>query len=474
MPQEGKDRPQVNKTTKRKVNDMKTILISAIALALTALVLQASSLNTVEVSAPAIHCIFNPACTNLTEESTSPIALPGTTGSGFLQTRVILGETNSMAAGLFGYEYRVDLSGIVTDTNHPVCLTNIIRCSTNRVEVRATNVVCRTNRVGVLKAVTCITNYLPATNLIVWLTNAIPGTNVQRCFTNSTGAIVCFTNVFPGTNVVLCITNRVPPRTIIACQTNIIDPGREIVLCFTNRVRYHTNVVTCRTNITTCPGSPPCIKSLRIKFGAPWPFDFNQDGTNDQVYVVSSGGAGTVHPASIKRDGKKIEFRFSPPLCAGEASVFVGLLSPLPPRDVDARITLTAGSKLTAATRAPGHSRLADCDFDKLSNEIKDLHTRDLLGSNDQEREARRSALLSYVDAAGLAAQADNLDVVLANLAQITIRVDGGANDWLTQDAAHDVDERLEDLLECLEDASGRDLDDDHDGDNDHDDHDDD
>jgi hypothetical protein len=452
---------------------MKTILIST-AVGLMAFASQAASLHTVAVGAPAIHCIFNPACTNLAEESASPIALPGTTGSGFLQTRVILGETNSLSAGLFGYEYRIDLSGIVTDTNHPVCLTNVVRCSTNKVEIHTNEVVCRTNVVGVAKVVTCYTNRIPATNVVICLTNTIPGTNIQRCFTNAAGAIVCITNVFPATNVVICVTSRVPARIVIACQTNIIDPGREVVRCSTNRVRSHTDVVTCRTNVTHCPWSPPCIKSVRIKFGAISPFDFNHDGTNDQVYVVTSGGPGTVRPASIKRDDGKIVIRFSPPLCAGEASVFVGLLSTLPPRDVDARIKLTSDSKLTVGARAPGGARLIRCDFDDLAEEISDLRTRDFLGSNDQEREARRGALLGYVHEAALAAQADNLDGVLAALAQIIVRADGGTNDWLTHDAADEVNEELEDLLECLEDASGRDLDGDNDDHDDGDDHDDD
>ena len=373
------------------------------------------------------------------------------------------GETNSLAAGLFGYEYRIDLSGIVTDTNHPVCLTNVVRCSTNRVEVHTNKVVCRTNLTGVVKVVTCFTNRIPATNLVSCLTNAIPGTNIHQCFTNAAGVAVCITNVFPPTNVVICITNRIRARTIIACQTNVIDPGREIVQCFTNRVSYHTNVVTCRTNLTQCPGSPPCIKSLRIEFGTLSPFDFNQDGTNDEAYVVTSGGPGTVRPASVSRGGKHIVIRFSPPLCAGEASVSVGLVSARPPHDVDARIKLTSGS-MKADARAPGGSRLIECDFDGLADEIRDLRTRDFLGSTDAEREARRSALLVYAQAAALAAQAGDLDGVLSALAQIIVRADGGTNDWLTRDAAHEVNEKLKDLLECLEDASGHDLD----GDNHH------
>ena len=158
---------------------MKPILIST-ALGLMTLASQAAPLKTVDAGVPAILCIYNPACTNAAQESFSPIALPGTTGSGFLQTRVIRAQTNSLAAGLFGYEYRVDLSGIVTDTHHPVCLTNVVRCSTNSVEVHTNQVICRTNVVGVVKAVTCITNILPATNIVTCITNRIR-TEAKRC-----------------------------------------------------------------------------------------------------------------------------------------------------------------------------------------------------------------------------------------------------------------------------------------------------
>ena len=54
---------------------------------------------------------------------------------------------------------------------------------------------------------------------------------------------------------------------------------------------------------------------------------------------------------------------------------------------------------------------------------------------------------------------------MISALAQIIVRIDGGTNDWLSHDAAEKLNDRLKDLLECLEDASGRDLDGDDDRD---------
>jgi hypothetical protein len=85
------------------MNITKPILIST-ALTLMVAAAQADSLRLVQVDASAIQYLFNPNGTNLVEETNSPIALPGTVGTGFLQTRVILGESNALAAGLFGYE----------------------------------------------------------------------------------------------------------------------------------------------------------------------------------------------------------------------------------------------------------------------------------------------------------------------------------------------------------------------------------
>ena len=65
------------------------------ACALTVAASQAAPLSITEVNAPAINCVFNLNCTNLVEDTVSTITLPGTTGSGFLQSRIVSGEPDS-------------------------------------------------------------------------------------------------------------------------------------------------------------------------------------------------------------------------------------------------------------------------------------------------------------------------------------------------------------------------------------------
>src|SRR4051812_31375087 len=89
----------------------RTLALSA-ALLLTAVAAQAVAISPVQVNGSAIGCVFSPACSNVVEDTATPFTLPGTVGTGILHTRVILGESNSPAANLFGYEYRLDLSGV--------------------------------------------------------------------------------------------------------------------------------------------------------------------------------------------------------------------------------------------------------------------------------------------------------------------------------------------------------------------------
>ncbi len=444
---------------------MKTILTSTV-LTLMAAAAQAASLSPVEVDALAISCLFNPGCTNVVEDSSSPLTLPGTVGTGSLQTRVILGESNSPAAGLFGYEYRIDLSGVTLDPAVPPCFTNVLRCLTNRVWVSLTNVVvCRTNVAGVSNVVDCVTNRIIGTNIVFWVTNSFPATNIQHCYTRASGAVVCITNSFPATNYVRCFTNRVPARSIIICQTNRVPLG-DVVTCTTNNVRYFTNIVTCTTNTVPCPESTPCIKTLKINFGPiVSKLDFDTSGSStDQVYVVTTGGLGTVAPTEITLVDGKLVLQFSPPLCPGDSSFSVGLLSRGAPRDRQARLTLSNGPKVVAAARAPQMVRPIVCDFSKLVEEIRGLESREILAPNTRAGEGRRTALLELVRAAEAAARAGNAEDVTTALATILDRTDGTGNDWLASGAARKVNKMISDISKCLVDHEDH-----HDGDKDDD-----
>ncbi len=443
-------------------------------LGLSAMMVQGEALKVAMVTAPANDCFFNTNCTNTAQEYLTPIVLPFTGSNGVLRTRVLSAATNAPAAGYFGYEYTVDLSGVVVATNHPVCLTNVVRCSTNRTGIHTNRVTCSTNLVGVVKAVTCVTNRSAATNILTCITNLFPGTNIVSCFTNTTG-VVCVTNVFPPTNYVVCTMTRFPARKFVSCQTNIIDPGRFVVQCRTNRVEVHTDVVTCRTSLVHCPGSPPCITSLSLKVGK-WitAADFDGDGTNEQIYVVVGGTNATntaVSPASIKRDGSKLVLRFDPPLCAGQSSMTIGFVSAASPQSAEARLQFTGGNKVKATVAGPRRSHAAECDFGDLAKAITQLRVREFIGASDQVREQRRAELLANVQAAATAAKSNNEDGVLSALASIVAKVDGGTDDWVTRYGAEKIGRELKELVDCIEDETDQDSDH-HDGD--HDDEDDD
>lgn len=74
-------------------------------------------LKVVQVSAPPINCVFDASCTVVVTDTTAAIHLPGSTGTGFLQSRTFRGLPGSPAAGLYAYLYRVDLRNAAGVTN---------------------------------------------------------------------------------------------------------------------------------------------------------------------------------------------------------------------------------------------------------------------------------------------------------------------------------------------------------------------
>ncbi|MBL7791461.1 MAG: hypothetical protein JNK77_03985 [Saprospiraceae bacterium] len=69
-----------------------------------------TNLNIVTVSAPAINCIFDSDCNVTANDTSDDFVLSGMAGSGFLQSRTLpVGEAGTPGAGLYAYEYRIDL-----------------------------------------------------------------------------------------------------------------------------------------------------------------------------------------------------------------------------------------------------------------------------------------------------------------------------------------------------------------------------
>lgn len=76
--------------------------------------LLACSLKVVTVGAPAVNRVFDPSGTITVEDHSAPIWT-----SGFLQSRNFQGVAGAPAAGMYGYEYRIDLRDVVGTTAIP-------------------------------------------------------------------------------------------------------------------------------------------------------------------------------------------------------------------------------------------------------------------------------------------------------------------------------------------------------------------
>lgn len=87
----------------------------ALLLCLTPFAVQAAPLRVVNVSAPAINCIFNPSCTVTVNDTSDNIPM-STGGTGLLQTRTYTGAPGAPAPWANVYEYRVNLTNAVGAT----------------------------------------------------------------------------------------------------------------------------------------------------------------------------------------------------------------------------------------------------------------------------------------------------------------------------------------------------------------------
>ena len=81
------------------------------ALAMFPFAAHAQKLNVVEVSAPAINCVFDTTCILHVGDTTGNILLPTLApGTAWLQSRTFSGKAGAPGAGLTGYEYRISMT----------------------------------------------------------------------------------------------------------------------------------------------------------------------------------------------------------------------------------------------------------------------------------------------------------------------------------------------------------------------------
>ncbi len=103
-----------------------------------------------------------------------------------------------------------------------------------------------------------------------------------------------------------------------------------------------------------------CIDWMSISFGpVVGTLDYNSDQKPDQVFVITSGGIGTIGIASAIQTGSNIKFNFAKPICGGsapgrgESSFFWGLISKQPPKLVTATLHETSGATHVVKARSP-------------------------------------------------------------------------------------------------------------------------
>ncbi len=255
------------------------------------------------------------------------------------------------------------------------------------------------------------------------------------------------------TNVVICQSNGPTLHTNLSCVTNVLL-GLTNIACSTN---VTTNAL-CVTNSVPCPGATPCIESFQIRAGPA--VSMLVTGTNGvlgtgQVFVVTSGGTGTVGVASVQQTGTVLTVNFASPICPGSSSLFFGIVSSNAPNTEAARLLLNSGRSVIAGALAPSLAGLPiNCDFSALSNAIAQLGNKDLLAPNSHAREGRRGALLDAVNEATQLARQGNLKGVLDALEGITAKATHEGK-WFSDAASAQLRGILTSVLDCLGQQNG-------------------
>jgi hypothetical protein len=103
---------------------MRPIFGLSLVIALSALPASAEPLLITDVAAPAINCVFNRSCQITVTDSVGPIPIPGGSGTAILQSRTFVGRPDALAAGLTGYEFRIDLTKAVSGATK-ICVNGV-------------------------------------------------------------------------------------------------------------------------------------------------------------------------------------------------------------------------------------------------------------------------------------------------------------------------------------------------------------
>lgn len=116
-----------------------------------------------------------------------------------------------------------------------------------------------------------------------------------------------------------------------------------------------------RLDLTDAVGTKPsCIDWISLSFGPVLKsLNFGEDARPDQVFVITTGGTGSIGLESALQTRDTIRFRFKSPVCSGTAAAkgastyFWGLVSEQPPKNITALLHETGGATRVVKTRSP-------------------------------------------------------------------------------------------------------------------------
>ena len=117
-----------------------------------------------------------------------------------------------------------------------------------------------------------------------------------------------------------------------------------------------------RISMTQASGFSDCVVAFTLNFGPHKPLPY-KGGALADVYVVTTGGLGTIKLAKAERFGDVIEFTLSKSLCVNGApniantTYFIGLAAAAAPMHVNAQIAATGLTPIYSVdARVPTHT----------------------------------------------------------------------------------------------------------------------
>jgi hypothetical protein len=105
------------------------------------------------------------------------------------------------------------------------------------------------------------------------------------------------------------------------------------------------------------------VTDLAVDFGAISKLHYDRVRPQDDVFVVTQGGLGTIGILFAEQTGNVITFTFSQPVCAGytpntgQTTFFFGLASAFAPRPIIANVGVPGLLPVDVKARAPDHPR---------------------------------------------------------------------------------------------------------------------